>query len=611
MEITCQKCDKHFNSKYKTALCNDCYNAVFDFNPAMIRTCKLCGRTFTPKSSRRSICYDTHYHSCPICNVDVITKNLQSINTCCCPEHSRLVATSTLHERYPHGEYCQNPTSNSKRAKTNLSRYNVDNPFKSAEFQAIAKANFCNKYGANNVFSVPEIRNRIENTMLSKYGVKHAMQNPEIRQKCLDTAQKRSDKPIKSSLELPEVKQKCNITNLEKYGTTIPMQTYDVWVKQSCKKSKYTASDGTKLDSTYEVAVYEFCIRNKLKIERGIRLNYEYEGNQHITFIDFRIEGILFECKGSHMLDGYFDYRGVPISAKLEVYKQNNVIVITDKSGSKHFGKPNSTDSNGLKYQNKCSNPLIGVDIELFKDNLSFPHRDDRPSCFYDVRVDGQMSAHDAFYNEAIRWKMIMNRINYSGGFIDAVQILNALNITRTCKQPSWFSKELAKKVIVNYCTCDTIVDPFAGWGARCDAATELHKVYLGCDFNPALVEWHHANGRTNIQYCDANQFKYEDTCSVFICPPYSDPESGRCFEDYNFEGFDASAKSLTQCEWLKIVMMNVPNAAEYVMVCKIVDSGWQQFVVDTKLNKSHFGQNFEYIVKVSNSMRDFVLTNL
>ena len=574
MKVICQTCNKEFESKCKTALCNDCYSAVFIIDDSKIRECRLCGRTFTPKSSRRSTCYDIHYHSCPICNIDVITKDLYHINECCCPEHSRLSAINTIRERYPHGEYCQNPVSNSKRAATNLARYNVDNPFRSAEFQEKAKSNFYKKYGVKSVFSVPDIRSRIEKTNLAKYGAKNAMQNPKIQQKLLDTIQKKSNKPIKSSLELPEVKAKCDKTNLEKYGTTIPMQTYDVWVKQSCKKSKYFASDGTKLDSTYEVIVYEFCIRNNLKIERGIRIQYEYEGQQHTTFIDFRIDGILFECKGSHMLDGYFDHRGVPISAKLDVYKQHNVVLITDKAGAKHFGQPNSTESNGLKYQDKCPNPLIGVDIELFKHTLPFPYREDRPNCFYDVRVDGQMSAHDAFYNEEIRWKMIMNRVNYSGGFIGATQILNALNITRTCKQPSWFSKTLAKKIIFDYCTCDTIVDPFAGWGARCDACNELHRVYIGGDFNPALVTWHHEKGRTNIKHCDANQFTYAGKCSVFICPPYSDPRSGRCFEDYNFEGFDASAKSLTQCEWLKIVMVNIPNAAEYVMVCKIVDTG-------------------------------------
>ena len=282
------------------------------------------------------------------------------------------------------------------------------------------------------------------------------------------------------------------------------------------------------------------------------------------------------------------------------MYRKNHVIVITDSTCKDTFGRPNSIVSNGLKYLNKCPEPLIGIDIELF-DHPEFPYAEDRPPCFYSVKVDGSNSSLEAFYNESLRWKMILNRINYSGGFIDAKQILTAMNVTRTCKQPSWFSKTLANNLIQKYCTSDTIVDCFAGWGMRHDAALELNKKYIGIDFNNELVEWHKSKGR-NIEFGDANTFTYADNCSVFICPPYSDPKTGRCFEDYNFEGFDSSAKALSQCDWLKIVMKNVPNAAEYVMVCKIVDEGFEQHIVEEIENKSHFGINKEYVLVIRNS---------
>lgn len=283
----------------------------------------------------------------------------------------------------------------------------------------------------------------------------------------------------------------------------------------------------------------------------------------------------------------------------IEYAKQNHVVIITDNAARTIFGKPNSTESNGFRYGNKCPNPLIGVDIELFKPHVEFPYHKDRPKCFYKVKVDGKRSSHEAFYDESLRWKMIKNRIEYSGGFIDANQVLYALNVTRNCKQPSWFSKSFAKQLISKYCTSETIIDPFAGWGARCDAATELKRNYIGVDFNAELVAWHHERGRNTVSFGDANEFRYNDNCSVLICPPYSDPKTGRCFEDYNFDGFDNRAKSLSQCDWLKIVMRNVPNALEYVMVCKIVDSGWEKYIVETKTNKSHFGKNNEYVIRV------------
>nr|DAY85018.1 MAG TPA: hypothetical protein [Caudoviricetes sp.] len=49
--------------------------------------------------------------------------------------------------------------------------------------------------------------------------------------------------------------------------------------------------------------------------------------------------------------------------------------------------------------------------------------------------------------------------------------------------------------------------------------------------------------------------------------------------------------------------MRNVPNANEYVMVCKIVDPGFEKYVVETKENKRHFGTNYEYVLRVSKSV--------
>lgn len=314
---------------------------------------------------------------------------------------------------------------------------------------------------------------------------------------------------------------------------------------------------------------------------------YEHEGHT----VNFKVGDVLIDCAPRSILESLFK----------EYYTHEHVVVVTDKSCADICGKENSLVSNGLKYLKKCPNPLIGIDIELFTENPEFPYREDRPKCFYEVKVDGKPSAHEAFYNEQIRWRMIVNRIMYSGGFIDGRQVLQAQNISRTCKQPSWFTVQRAKDIITKYCTSETIVDPFAGWGARHDAAAQLKRPYLGGDYNKELVEWHQSKGRT-ITYMDAKEFKYDKVCSVFICPPYSDPKTGRCFEDYNFENFDESARALSQCDWLKICMENIPNATEYVMVCKVIDKGWDKYIVDTITNKSHFGKNNEYILVVPNS---------
>ena len=256
----------------------------------------------------------------------------------------------------------------------------------------------------------------------------------------------------------------------DNFGVSNPSQLREVAIKKVITAKTSIASDGTRFDSSYERDVYEFCIRNNIPIEKQIPLEFEYKGKTHITYIDFKIDGILFECKGYHLLQGIYDYKqDVPINVKLDIYKKNNVILILDDKGGQYIPPKNSNLSNGLKYKNKCEYPLIGVSINLFR-NPKFPYAEDRPKCFYKVRVDKKLSPLEAWDNEIIRWKMIKNRINYVGGYINEKEILNAMNVTRTCKQPSWFSKTYAKELIQKYITSDVIVDSFAGWGARCDA---------------------------------------------------------------------------------------------------------------------------------------------
>ena len=493
----------------------------------------------------------------------------------------------------------ENPGASKKaRAKckqTCLERYGVDNISKLDSVRKKVKQTSLARFGTENPYQSAKIKEKIRLTNLERYGVEHASQNNQIKEKVKQTCLNKYG--VEYPMQMESAKEKSKQTCLKKYGVEYTAQIPHIAAKKS---KKYITEEGVHLDSSWELNIYNFFKRIGKEVERNIPIEYEYNNKKHVTFIDFRVDGYLLECKASHLLSGCFDYAEgmIPIDTKLDVYKKNHVIIITDKSDI--FGKPNSLQSNGLKYQNKCPNPLIGIDISLFN-NPAFPFAKDKPKCFYNVRVDGKPSSLEAWSDESLRWEMIKNRIEYSGGFIDNKQILNAMNITRTCKQPSWFSKSLAKKIIQEYATTDVIVDPFAGWGARHDATIELNKQYIGSDYNKELVEWHKSLGR-NIEYKDANEFHYDGLCSVFICPPYSDPKTGRCFEDYNFEHFDESAKAMSQCDWLKLCMKNIPNAAEYIMICKVVDEGFEKYIIDTKNNKSHFGLNKEYIIVIKNS---------
>lgn len=477
------------------------------------------------------------------------------------------------------------------RTNTNLKKYGTTCSLQAPEIQNKVRQTWINKYGVDSPNKSEIIKQKKKLTTLTHYGVENPSQAEEIKtKKQLRSLEKYG---TQYTFQAEEVKQKIVNTVQSRYGVDNYAQTADCAKKiASTRHTKSIAQDGTLLDSSWEVLVYDYCLRNNIPIERLVPVTYEYLGKTHTTLIDFKIDGLLFEVKGNHLLSGCFDYTvNVPIEQKLDVYKQNHVILISKRDDI--FGKPNSTESNGLKYSNKCSNPLIGVDINLF-DNPDFPYDDTKPKCFYDVRVDNKRSSFEAFQDEKLRWEMIKNRIYYSGGFIDSKQILTAMNVTRMCKQPSWFSEKFAKYIIEKYCTSNVIVDSFAGWGTRADACVKLNRQYIGCDLNPELVEWHKKHNR-NISFDDATSFVYDGECSVFICPPYTNIET--YFENQNVIN--------TQCQWLQIVMNNVPNAHEYVMVCKKVDPGWEKYIVETKQNRSHFGVNKEYILVIKNEEKE------
>ena len=509
------------------------------------------------------------------------------------PEIQQKVIETNL-ARYGVAYSSQNEEIKEKVLKTNLAKYGVKHAsmLPSTIEQALKTRTETNleKYGKSSTFAVPELREKMQETNLKRYGKAHYVQTEEFQQKSKSTCLERYGKPSYSQTK--EAKQRYYDTCMQKYGVSNPSMLPESHRKASYARTKIIASDGTKLDSSYELLFYEFCLSLGLTVETQIPIQFEYKGETRTTLIDFRVNGMLFETKGSHLLQGCFDHVvPVPIDKKLEVYRQNHVIIVTDLND---FTEELFKDSNGLKYDDAS---LIGVDIELFTDDVRFPYRNDRPKCFYDVRVNHRKSAYEAFYDREIRWKMIMNRIQYVGGFIDNHKILYALNVTKTCKQPSWFSKSYAKYLINKYITSDIIVDPFAGWGMRCDASIALNKQYIGIDANPEVVKWHKEHNRP-IGIGDARTFKYQGKCSVFICPPYQDVET-------YFEGQDTDT---TQCEWLKIVMQNVPNASEYLMVCKTVDDGWDQYIVEEKINKSHFGINKEYVLKIPAEQYDNII---
>lgn len=557
----CEVCGKEFMVKSenynKTRTCSRECASKLRLSSIPERTCKICGKKFIPNNYGQIYCNDIHYRSCPICGKPVPFENLSDPVKCCSVE-----------------------CSNKLREQTNLERYGETSPLKLSEAREACRS----KSLLNTA--------RRQQTCLERYGVKNVAQSDEVRRK------------ISATISSDANQSRMKATMKSRYGVEYSAQSVEIAKKQAESRKGLRAIDGTSVDSSYELEVYNFCVRNNIPFKYNeVQLKFEYNGSMHVTTIDFEIDGILFECKGSHLLHRcYEDNLIVPIDKKLELYKKNHVILITDVLGCDIIGHKDSSESAGLKYPEKCEFPLIGVDISLFKNDIKFPYREDRPKCFYDVRVNGKQSCYEGFMNETLRWRMIKNRIDYVGGFIDSKEIVYALNVTLSAKQPSWFSKPYACKLLNTYSTSDTILDPFAGWGGREEASKYLNKKYYGFDLNPKLVQWHHENERYDILYGDASSVRYDKVCTVFTCPPYV--ENNQYVEDYNYSEFhDQSMKS--ESDWIYTMMINIPNATEYVVVCKNIITAWDKYVVEYKTNSNHFNQNKEKVVVISAEDRD------
>lgn len=117
-------------------------------------------------------------------------------------------------------------------------------------------------------------------------------------------------------------------TLFDKYGVYNISQSQHIASKKS---KKFILDNGLTLDSSWEVCVYNYALNHNLKIERNIPIHYNYPNNDHLTFIDFRIDGYLIEIKAPHLLNGCFDY-ALKISSKdkIDLYKKHNVNIITN-----------------------------------------------------------------------------------------------------------------------------------------------------------------------------------------------------------------------------------------------------------------------------------------
>ena len=193
------------------------------------------------------------------------------------------------------------------------------------------------------VFQAESVKNAIKQTCLERYGVEHVSLCKEIveKSKCTklsrygDSGYHNYEQMLQTNFEkygsemIQPNLEKRKQTSLKHFGVDRPSKAREVHIKMAKTRANAVASDGTKLDSGWEVLVYNYAKQKGYQIERQIPIAYN---NDQMTFIDFKINGKLYEVKGTHLLNNCWEADGIIIDKKLECYKENNVIIITNTS---------------------------------------------------------------------------------------------------------------------------------------------------------------------------------------------------------------------------------------------------------------------------------------
>lgn len=147
----------------------------------IVKTCKYCGKEFSPKFVREEYCPGPHFATCEICEkqfeiFDV--KRMDARRTCSdeCQKQLQIKSTDYVAAHKTH-------------VASLLAKYGVDNSAKIPGSSDKAKATSLERYGKEYYTQTEKYRDRVKATDLAKYGCEHHLQSPEVRDKRVNTVQ--------------------------------------------------------------------------------------------------------------------------------------------------------------------------------------------------------------------------------------------------------------------------------------------------------------------------------------------------------------------------------------------------------------------------------------
>lgn len=432
-------------------------------------------------------------------------------------------------------------------------------------FLKVRNENWIKKYGSlDNLWK--ERQGKIEGTNIKLYGVPHVMSNPKIKHQQAKSARK-------SSLEgrFEEFLIQNNFSYIHGYMV-----------------------EGTPYNHEFDFAIFK---EDKLDIlvdcDGTYYHGYETDenGKSVNTYIDdYRSQLVPEGVKFLVCLEGEEEKAYSEVLKLINIDYNKYIQEVFDWCREVEFPYP--------KYKcnilNNSYNSLLKSDINSFSMNARYGMKiiDHFHPSIWKANRDGSISPYEAWQKDDLLIKCIKNRVIYKGCNLDRSKVLAGFSINKIAPKVSLFNPNLAKYIVGKYLSNYKIIfDPCSGYSGRMLGVCNLGKRYIGQDINPEtvkeskdIVKYFNLDASVECKNLLEDSGDYE---CLFTCPPYGSKEK-----------WNQEIKNKSCDEWIEEILSRY-KCKEYIFVVDKTEK-YLDYIVEELKNKSHFGSNLEYVIKIS-----------
>lgn len=512
-------------------------------------------------------------------------------------------------KRYGVANAAQTEKAKEKRAKTMTERYgSVGCQLHSKQAAEKRKQTCLKRYGAETPFASKAVQDKIKNRH-SWTSEDNPMHNEDSIERRRQTVLKKYGSEVLAS---KKIRGQIKKTMLEKYGaesmfstdnfrSTIETSFYRKTGKElreflaRSRRSQYSIDD-MHLDSSWEVAVWIWAKDNGHQIRRSDKkFVYSYDDHQYSYFPDFEIDGRTVEVKGD------------------QFFKEGKMVNPYDHSQDGRFEAKHLCGlQNGVEFwTSKEMQPVLDfVDsrytkdfLQLFKVEFPYPRLENSDyglirhfhKSLFKASKKGFLSPAEAWKDKSLVVESAMNRLLYVGR-CRPEDVVRGFSIANIAPKVSVFKPKYAQELISKYLSDATeIFDPFSGFSGRMLACANLGKKYVGQDVNKdhvresnEIIAYKHIEDLAQVRVQDILTDSCKEHDCLFTCPPYGGKEHWN-------ESNDEVEKSCD--EWIEICLQKY-RCRKYLFVVDETKK-YEDFIVEQKQNRSHFGTNYEKVVMI------------